>query len=255
MNEMRTFGLSLILICSILGCSQRSQPIPESASAPQQAKAATVAIDPATAGSIMGVVDFKGAVPKLPTLDMTADPGCPQKPQPSDTVVVNQGKLANVFVYVKEGLPQGTFAVPSDPVVLDQKGCRYIPHIMGIMVGQPFKILNTDTADHNIHNMPRNNPQWNETQFPTDKPIIKTFTNPEMMLPLQCNQHPWMRAYVNVMPHPYYAVSAEDGSFAIKNLPPGEYTLVAVHEKFGEKTMKVKVDAKGTAKADFVFAP
>jgi len=257
MNEMKKFGLSLILIGSILGCSQRSQPFPESASTPQQqqTKAAAVTVDPATAGSITGVMDFKGAVPRLPSLDMTADPGCPQKPQASDTVVVNKGKLANVFVYVKEGLPQGAFSAPSDPVVLDQKGCRYIPHVMGIMVGQPFKILNTDTADHNIHNMPKNNPQWNETQFPTDKPIIKTFVNPEMMLPLQCNQHPWMRAYVNVMSHPYYAVSAEDGSFAIKNLPPGEYTLVAVHEKSGEKTLKVRVDAKGMAKADFVFTP
>jgi plastocyanin len=259
MNNVKTFGLSLLLISAIiLGCSQHTEPIPESTATPSpQSKPAapTVTVDAATAGSISGVVDFKGAIPKFPTLDMTADPGCPQKPQPSETVVVNKGKLANVFVYVKAGLPQGSFAAPSNAVVLNQKGCRYIPHVMGIMVGQPFKILNTDTADHNIHSMPKDNPPWNETQLPTDKPIVKTFPNPEIMLPLQCNQHPWMRAYVNVMSNPYYAVSAEDGSFTIKNLPPGEYTLVAVHEKFGEKTTTVKVDAKGTAKADFVFTP
>jgi hypothetical protein len=138
-------------------------------------------------------------------------------------------------------------------VVINQKGCRYIPRVMGVMVGQPFKILNTDSADHNIHDLPKNNPEWNVTQFPTDKPIVKTFTNAEMMLALQCNQHPWMRAYVNVMSHPYYAVSAEDGSFRIANLPPGDYTIVAVHEKFDEQTVKVKVGQKESAKAEFSF--
>ena len=177
-------------------------------------------------------------------LDMTADPGCPTGPQPAEVVVANAGKLANVFVYVKEGLPQGNFAVPSEPVVLDQKGCRYNPHMLGIMAGQPLKITNTDTADHNIHDMPSNNPPFNESQMPTDKPVIKKFPNAEMMIPVQCNQHPWMRAYINVMHNPYFAVSAPDGSFEIKNLPPGEYTIAAVHEKFGEQTMKVKVGPK-----------
>jgi plastocyanin len=150
-------------------------------------------------------------------------------------------------------LPQGSFAVPSEPVVLDQKGCRYNPHILGIMAGQPLKITNTDTADHNIHDMPSNNPPFNESQMPTDKPVIKKLPNAEMMIPVQCNQHPWMRAYINVMSHPYFAVSGPDGSFEIKNLPPGEYTIAAVHERFGEQTMKVKVGPKGTAKAAFVY--
>jgi plastocyanin len=249
---MKNSALFAILIpVLLLGCSQRSQPIPENAAAPK--KASTITVDPATAGTITGVVNFKGAVPKLAKLDMTADPGCPREPQPSEAALVKNGKLANVFVYVKEGLPQGAFAVPSEPVVLNQKGCRYIPRVMGVMVGQPFKILNTDTADHNIHDLPKNNPEWNVTQFPTDKPIVKTFSNPEMMLPLQCNQHPWMRAYVNVMSHPYFAVSADDGTFKIANLPPGEYTLIAVHEKFGEQTVKVKVGTKESAKAEFSF--
>jgi plastocyanin len=212
-------------------------------------------VDPATAGSISGFVSFKGAPPKLKPLDMSADPGCPtQQPQPSDAVVVSGGKLANVFVYIKEGLPQGTFAVPSEPVVLDQKGCRYIPHVLGVMAGQPLKILNTDTANHNIHDMPSNNPPFNESQMPTSKPIIKTFANPEMMIPVQCNQHNWMRSYINVMSHPYFTVSATDGSFTIKNLPPGEYTLAAVHEKFGEQTMKVKVGSKMDTDARFTFS-
>jgi plastocyanin len=143
--------------------------------------------------------------------------------------------------------------VPGEPVVLDQKGCRYNPHMLGIMAGQPLKITNTDTADHNIHDMPSNNPPFNESQSPTDKPVIKKFSTPEMMIPVQCNQHPWMRAYINVMSHPYFAVSGPDGTFEIKKLPPGEYTIAAVHEKFGEQTMKVKVGPKETAKAAFSF--
>lgn len=245
------FWVLCVALILIAGCS-KSQPASEQSSAAP--KAATINIDPSTAGSISGVVSFKGAPPKLKPLDMTQDPGCPSSPQPSDAVVVNSGKLANVFIYVKEGLPQGTFAVSNDPVVLDQKGCRYNPHMMGIMAGQQLKVLNTDTANHNIHDMPQNNSAWNESQSPTDKPIFKTFATPEMMIPIQCNQHPWMRAYINVMSHPYFAVSAADGSFTIKNLPPGDYTLAAVHEKFGEQTMHVKVSPKMDTDARFTFA-
>jgi plastocyanin len=242
-------GFSLGMLA---GCS-KSQPASEQpAAAP---KAATITVDPATSGTVSGVISFKGQPPKIKTLDMTADPGCPRLPQTAETVVVNNGKLANVFVYVKEGLPQGSFAVPTEPVVLDQKGCRYNPHMMGIMAGQALKITNTDTADHNIHDMPNKNQAFNESQMPTDKPITKTFSTPEMMVPVQCNQHPWMRAYINVMTNPYFAVSAPDGSYEIKNLPPGEYILAAVHEKFGEQTMKVKVVPKESAKTEFSFMP
>ncbi len=247
------FCSALISLVLLSGCS-KSQPTPESSSASSAAKPATISVDAATAGTISGVVSLKGQPPKMKPLDMTADPGCPTGPQPAEVVVAKDGKLANVFVYVKDGLPQGNFAVPSEPVVLDQKGCRYNPHMLGIMASQPLKITNTDTADHNIHDMPSNNPPFNESQMPTDKPVTKKFANPEMMIPVQCNQHPWMRAYINVMSHPYFAVSGPDGSFEIKNLPPGEYTIAAVHEKFGEQTMKVKVSPKETAKAAFVYS-
>ncbi len=158
-------------------------------------------------------------------------------------------------MYVKDGLPQGSFAVPAEPVVLDQKGCRYIPHVIGVMVEQPLNILNTDTAGHNVHSLSSNNPQWNASQMPMGKPIVKTFEHAEMMIPLRCNQHPWMVSYVSVLSHPYFAVSGADGSFEIKNLPPGEYTLAAVHEKFGEQTIvKLKVGPKQTVKAPFIFS-
>jgi len=241
----------LLALLLPLGCS-KSQPASEQPAAIP--KPATITIDAATAGSVSGVISFKGAAPKTKPLDMTADPGCPTGPQPAEVVVANSGKLANVFVYVKEGLQQGNFAVPSEPVTLDQKGCRYSPHVQGIMAGQPLRITNTDMADHNIHDMPSNNPAFNESQMPTDQPITKKFATPEMMIPVQCNQHPWMRAYINVMSHPYFAVSSTNGSFEIKNLPPGEYTLAAVHEKFGEQTLKVKVGPKESARAAFVFS-
>jgi len=242
---------TLLVVLLPLGCNKSQSSSEQPAPSP---KVATINIDASTAGTISGVVSLKGLPAKMKPLDMTADPGCPTAPQPAEVVVANGGKLANVFVYVKEGLPQGNFAVPRDPVVLDQKGCRYIPHMVGIMAGQPLKISNTDTADHNIHDMPSSNQPFNESQMPTDKPINKTFATPEMMIPVQCNQHPWMRAYINVMTNPYFAVSAADGSFEIKNLPPGEYTIAAVHEKFGEQTIKVKVGPKETAKTAFVYS-
>jgi plastocyanin len=244
------FLSAALLLC---GCSNKSG---SSVPAAQPAAASNnIIVDKTTAGSITGTISFNGKEPKFSSLDMTADPGCPSAPLTPEVVVAKNGKLANVFVYIKEGLPQGTFAAPNDPVVLTQKGCRYEPHVTGVMVGQPFKILNEDRANHNIHSMSSGNPPFNESQTPTDKPIIKTFAQQEIMVPLECNQHPWMRAYLSILPHPYFAVSGADGTFTIQNLPPGDYTLTAVHEKYGEQTMKIKVEPKQTAKADFSFAP
>jgi hypothetical protein len=256
---MKSAAWFLLLLFALPGCNSSppgAQPPASSASPPVKREDSYFTVNLETAGAISGTVTFQGAPPKLPSLDMTQDPGCPPTPQPSEAVVTNKGKLANVFVYVKNGLPPGArFLGSSDPVVLDQKGCRYLPHVLGLMTGQPLKILNSDTANHNVHDLPRNNAEWNESQMPTDPPIIKRFPETEIMMPVQCNQHPWMRAYVSVLPHPYFAISGADGTFQIKNLPPGEYTLVAVHEKFGEKTMKVKIGEKETAKATFSFAP
>jgi len=239
------------LVILVLGCGKSETPQPTS-TAQQQKAAATV--DKSTAGSISGIISFTGAVPRMPMLDLSADPACPPDPQPPDVVVVKNGKLANVFIYIKEGLEKFSFSPPGEPAVLDQKKCRYVPHILGLMVGQKFQVLNNDNAEHNVHPMPRNNAQWNESQMPRGEPIVKTFQHPEIMMPVQCNQHPWMEMYVNVLEHPYFAVSAEDGSFQIKDLPPGEYILAAVHEKFGEQTMKVTIAPEQTATANFTFA-
>lgn len=240
-------NLALVL----LGCDQTQKPPESAGGAPQKP---TAVVDKNTAGSVSGVISFKGATPKMPKLDMSSDPACPPDPQPPDVVLVKNGKLANVFVYVKDADRLGTFAAPSDPVAMDQKGCHYTPHVLGLMVDQPLKIMNTDTAEHNIHPMSRNNAAWNESQAPRGQPITKTFEHPEIMMPVECNQHPWMKMYVNVLPHPYFTVSAEDGSFQINDLPAGEYTLVAVHEKYGEQSMKITVAPKQTATANFVFS-
>jgi plastocyanin len=237
---------------SLAGCSKSSAPESAQPTNSPSTQNASPAIDKSTVGDIAGTISFSGQAPKFPALDFSADPACPADPQPQDAVVIKDGKLANVLVYVKSSLGR-TFPAPSEPVVLDQKGCRYVPHVIGLMVGQPLKVLNDDNAEHNVHPMPKNNEEWNESQMPRAQPITKTFLHPEIMIPVKCNQHPWMQMYVNVMDNPLFAISGEDGSFHIKDLPPGEYTLAAVHEKFGEQTMKVTVAPKQQAAADFIF--
>ncbi len=252
---MKNLVLIFFLTLTLLSCNQSQNFKPAGSSSSSSPQPAITTVDKSTAGSIKGFVSFQGAVPKLQPLDMTQDPACPSSPQAPDVVAVKDGKLANVFVYVKDGFGQAAFAAPQEPAVLDQKGCRYVPHVLGVMVGQKLKVLNDDNAQHNVHPMPRDNPEWNETQMPRGDPIEKTFQHPEIMMPVQCNQHPWMKMYINVLTNPFFAVSAPDGSFEIKDLPPGEYTLAAVHEKFGERTVKIKVEPKQTAKADFSFQP
>jgi len=249
-------NIVFVFLCGLGLCSAGCrQPQSSPAGSPSPVKQMMVTLDSATAGSIAGTISFQGPAIKLPAIDMTADPACPQKPQASDAIAIDHGKLANVFVYVKEGLPPGNYGIPTEPVVLDQKGCRYQPHMLGMVAGQPLQILNSDNADHNVHAMPVSNQPWNESQAAKDPAITKTFAKPEMMVAVQCNQHPWMRAYINVMANSYFAVSGADGKFEIRNLPPGQYTITAVHEKFGEQAARVIVASRQTAKADFTFHP
>jgi hypothetical protein len=170
-------------------------------------------------------------------------------------VVNENGTLRNVFVYVKSGLEGKTFAVPGDPVELDQEGCLYKPHVLGIQANQELKVISSDKTTHNIHPLPKVNREWNISQPPGADPIMRTFTRPEATIPVKCNQHPWMRAYIHVLSHPFYGVSGEDGGFKLEGLPPGDYELEAVHEEYGAMTQKVTVPANGSAPADFAFAP
>jgi plastocyanin len=156
-------------------------------------------------------------------------------------------------VYVKEGLGNRTFDVPKDAVTLTQVGCRYKPHVLGVMAGQTIKIVNADPTTHNIHPTPKNNRDWNESQAPQAAALEKTFAREEISLPVQCNQHPWMRMYMNVVKNPFYAVSGPDGKFEIAGLPPGDYTIAFVHEKLGEQDQKVTLAAKDSKSVEVTF--
>ena len=243
-----------LMLASLAGCSKPT-------SAPEQKpQAAKVQIDPAAQpGVITGTISFTGTAPQPEKIDMSQDPGCVLgNPDPnfSQSVVVGKGKLANVYVYIKDGPPEfqnAAFPPANEIAVLDQRGCRYVPHVLGIRTGQKLQILNSDSTMHNVHPAPEHNQAWNESQMPKGSPLEKSFDTPELMVPIKCNQHPWMKMYLNISAHPYFAVTGTDGRFQIKGLPPGEYTLAALHEKLGEQTMKVSV-GKQPLTADFAFA-
>lgn len=216
-------------------------------------------------GTIAGVIAYEGTPPAPKKIDTSADPVCGQKSPnlSTDDTIVNDGKLANVFVYIKEGSVEGgkkfadyTWETPSTEVQLDQNGCHYAPHVLGIQVNQKLKITNSDATQHNIHPTPKLNQEWNQTQSAGQAPIEKSFARAEQVIPVKCNQHPWMKAYIGVMKSPLFAVSSETGAYEIKGVPPGTYTVVAWREggpTGTEKTTQVTVAANGSAQADFAF--
>jgi hypothetical protein len=216
-------------------------------------------------GTIAGVISYDGTAPEPKKIDTAADPAC-GKANPNlttDDTIVTDGKLANVFVFIKEGtvdagkkIGEYAWATPTTAVQLDQKGCHYSPHVLGIQTNQKLSITNSDQTQHNIHPTPRQNPEWNQTQPNGAPPIEKSFARPETLIPVKCNQHPWMKAYIGVMRTPFFAVSANNGTYEIKGVPPGKYTVVAWREGGAngtEKPMEVTVTANGSAKADFSF--
>ena len=246
--------LSLVLVGLLLlaGCSKKEeQSTSPSAEAPKAATPATTPVDPATAATVNGTVKFEGTAPKAAKIDMSQDPAC-KGTNNVETIVADGGKLANVFVYVKDGL-KGTYAAPTDKVTIHQQDCRYHPHVLGAVVGQTVEVVNDDPTTHNIHPTPKDNREWNESQAPKAPPIDKSFAREEILLPVKCNQHPWMKMYINVVKSPYFAVTDKDGKYEIKNLPPGEYTLAFVHEKLGTQEQKVTVAAKDTKTVDQSF--
>lgn len=238
-------GLLLTVACN-KNTEQSTNTMAQKEAAP--APAATP-IDAATVGTVSGTVTLDGMAPKVSKIDMSQDPAC-KGANEAETVVVSSGDLANVFVYVKDGLGSRTFDVPKDPVVLDQSGCKYHPHVLGVMAGQTVQIKNDDQTTHNIHPTPKDNREWNESQPPSSPAIEKNFAREEIMLPVKCNQHPWMKMYVNVVKSPFYAVTDKSGKYEIKGLPPGDYTLAFVHEKLGEQDQKITVAPKDSKTVD-----
>jgi plastocyanin len=257
--------LSIALSLGALGsaCSKSGTNAVEEGGA---GSAATAAPYSGPTGTVAGVISFEGTPPAARKIDTAADPVCGQKNPnlATEDTVVQDGKLANVFVYIKDGTVEGgkkvgeyAWSTPTTAVQLDQNGCHYRPHVMGVQVNQKISITNSDATQHNVHPTPKQNPEWNQTQPNGAPPIEKSFNRPEVLIPVKCNQHPWMKAYIGVMRTPFFAVSGENGAFEIKGVPPGKYTVVAWREGGAngtEKTLEVTVPANGSAKADFSFA-
>jgi plastocyanin len=231
-------------------CSKKTEET--SSTGPAGGSAATAPVDKSQAGSVSGTVKFTGTRPAPKKIDMSQDPVCVKAGENTVEDIAGTGDgLANVFVYV-ENAPAGE--VPSSKVVIDQKGCRYHPHVLGLVAGQPIEIDNSDPTTHNIHPTPdpaSGNREFNQSQGPGAAPISANFSRPETMLPVKCNQHPWMKMYINVSKTPYFAVTKDDGKYEIKDLPPGTYNVVAVHEKGWKKSTSVTVAPKQAASADF----
>jgi plastocyanin len=209
------------------------------------------------AGTITGTITFDGKVPTLKPLAMDADPVCAKKhakPVPNEMLVLGNGNtMGNVLVWVSKGLPAGkTWPAPKTPVTLDQNGCMYVPHVMGIMVGQQYKILNSDGVLHNIHTLPKINAQFNKGMPPTLKEATTVFDKPEEVFHIKCDVHPWMSAYMAVFNHPFFSVSGTDGKFTISGLDPGTYQITAWHERLGTQTATVTV-AADTKTQNFKF--
>ena len=235
----------------LAGCGGKKEETAEQPAATPSAPAAAP-IDPATAATVSGTVSFDGTPPPAAKIDMSQDPAC-KGTNTAEAVVATGGHLANVFVYVKDGLGNRTFDIPKEAVTLDQSGCKYHPHMLGVMAGQDLKIVNSDPTTHNIHPQPKDNREWNESQPPQSAPLDKSFAREEILLPVKCNQHPWMKMYINVVRNPFYAVTGADGKFEIKGLPPGDYTVAFVQEKLGEKDEKVTLAAKESKTVDETF--
>ncbi|SPE34484.1 conserved exported hypothetical protein [Candidatus Sulfopaludibacter sp. SbA3] len=249
-------GVGVACALTLAGCGGSSDTAKtETPAATAPAGGGDAVPDEANGATVTGKVAFEGTAPKMATLDMSDKPDCAKAhstPVKSQDVVVNaNGTLKNTFVWVKAGLPDKQWKIPTTSVPLDQHGCLYEPHVLGVMAGQNIEIKNSDPTNHNIHPAATVNADFNQSQSPGTPPIMKSYARQEVMIPVKCNVHPWMRAYIGVVSHPFFAVTGDDGTFTIKGLPPGTYTIEIVHEKYGKQEQQVTVGAKDSKTVDF----
>ena len=214
-------------------------------------------VDPATAGVLKGTVRFTGRKPARKKIDMSGDPACAEAHHGAaydESVVVNpNGTLSNAFVYIKSGLEGKTFEVPTSPVTIDQRGCWFHPRVLGIQTGQTLQVTNSDPVTHNIHPLAQINREWNHSQGQGDTPLARKFIKPEVMIRVKCNIHSWMHAFIGVVEHPYFAVTGADGTFEIRNVPPGDYLIEVWQETLGTQEQKITLSAAGEVAANFTF--
>lgn len=228
-------------------------------SAPPTSGPAVSPVNPDTAGRISGHVRFTGPAPDAEVVRISGDKTCVAlnggDEQPAEAIVLGpDNALQNVFVYVKSGLEKFTFPIPAEPVVLDQQKCRYVPRVVGVRVGQPLRVKNGDPLLHNVRSAPEINQPFNQGQPVQGMSYTHTFTTREVMVPIGCDVHAWMHAYVGALEHPFFAVTAADGAFTLSGLPPGTYTIAAWHERLGTHEQQVTIGAKDTKDVDFTFA-
>ncbi|MGE0131534.1 MAG: carboxypeptidase regulatory-like domain-containing protein [Blastocatellales bacterium] len=247
--------LTLCAAVALFAACSGSKPSKQAGSEP--AAPAWFKIDPNTAGVVTGRVLFAGKKPPPKKVEMDGDPECARLHQSAvfDETIAAGGDdaLANVFVYIKQGLEDKKFEPPADPVVIDQKGCWFGPRVLGVQVGQTLKVTNSDPLTHNIHPMAQVNRDWNQSQSPGAEPFTRKFTQPEVMIRVKCNIHSWMHAWIGAVAHPYFAVTGADGSFQLRNAPPGKYTIEAWHEQLGRQEQQTTLAPSGKSEIVFKF--
>lgn len=259
MRLMRSIPFQCVFSSLIvaMGCSPASQKASPLSGHPEQGPTPVFRVDPLTAGSISGTIRYTGKRPHPAIIDMSEDPACVEahhgKPIDDSLLVSSHGALANAFVYVKKGLEGKAFETPSTPVTIDQHGCWFLPRVLGIQTNQILEVTNSDPVTHNIHPMAQTNREWNHSQGTGDAPLVRKFIKPEVMIPVKCNIHHWMRAYIGVVDHPYFAVSKQDGSYTIAGLPPGTYTIEFWHESLGTQEREVTVPPHASSVVNMTF--
>lgn len=247
--------VGFLLICST-GCGPK-----EEVSITSEPRAETAAIvkflDRESAGILKGIVKFEGEAPAPKKIPIKGNPECAVFHSggsvDSEELLVKDGALQNVFIYIKEGLEGYSFQTPSEPVTISNRKCVYVPHVSGAQAGQPLVLLNEDPTLHNIHSYSKNSSSFNVGLPFQGVKQTKKFAKPEVMVTLKCDVHPWMIGYVGVLEHPYFGVTGQDGGFELKNLPAGEYLVEAWHEKLGVQSRTIKIEPRETKEIVFIF--
>ena len=252
--SMKSLVVLSLGVLPLVGCGGGEAPKTESAPAAEAPKAAAPAASTGSA-SVSGKIVFEGTPAPAEKVKLSADAKCVEMHKDGlmrQAIKVKDGGLADVLVYVKSGLT-GTYPAPSEPVLLDQHGCDYSPHMVVMIAGQQLKIRNSDETLHNIHPRPQTNTEFNVGQPRKGMESLKIFDKPEMLIPVGCDVHPWMRAFISVLPNPFFVVTGEDGAFEIKGLPAGEYEIEAAHGKLKTVSAKVTVKDGEAAKLSLTF--